>query len=208
MKQELKNAQNEIFVGVIELAAAAAKILVASNTVQERETVTSLPDERTVRYYITEGLISSAEEKQGTSSVFGYLQLLQLLAIKKLQVEHLSIRQIRQIVLGKNAAELENLLEDEKEAESKNDAQKFLESLLSKPQPPQSAMPPSLPMNKTQSVARFASKQSSEWKRFELAPDLELHIGENFDTPDSAGETGKLLQKFQQIVESFRKGKK
>ncbi len=83
MKDFLKNLQSKKYVGVAELSAQVAIILEKSNTYQEKGTVTELPDERTIRYYITENLIPPSNEKQGTASVFGYEHLLALLAIKK-----------------------------------------------------------------------------------------------------------------------------
>lgn len=207
----MRKSINNVFVGVNELAAAAARILISTETFQNRETVTSLPDERMVRYYITEGLITPSEEKQGTSSVFNYLQLLQLLAIKKLQAENLSIRQIRKIVVNRKINELEELLKTKNSGEEKNDAQKFLESLLvAAPPSPASfdALKRTSPMPSNSFSQNIGSNDESVWRRFEIAPGLELHFGENFNAPHDAREIGRLLQKIQQIVESLRKGKK
>jgi hypothetical protein len=52
---------------------SAAGILAEIGTTQDRGTVSAMPDERTLRYYLAEGLLSPAAEKQGTASVFGYL---------------------------------------------------------------------------------------------------------------------------------------
>lgn len=207
----MKKLKNEVFVGVSELAAAAAQILISTETFQNRETVTSLPDERTVRYYITEGLISPSDEKQGTSSVYGYLQLLQLLVVKKLQADNLSIRQIRKIVANRKTDELENLLETKEVAEEKNDAQKFLESLLVT----QHLESASLDLARgskaavpSPSLYSLAQKQETVWRRFEVEPGLEIHVAEDFNAPPDAKTSGRLLQKIQHIVESLRKGKK
>ncbi|HWT01567.1 MAG TPA: MerR family transcriptional regulator, partial [Pyrinomonadaceae bacterium] len=110
MKDTLEKVRGTKYVGVAGLAVEAAKILSESGLAQARGTVTELPDERTVRYYLTEGLLSPAEEKQGTASVFGYRHLLQLLVVKKLQSEHLPIRKIRDLVDGRTERELERLL--------------------------------------------------------------------------------------------------
>ena len=98
------------FIGVAELAAEAAKILSESGPIQERGTVRDVPDERTIRYYLSEGLLAPAEDKQGTASIFGYLHLLQLLVVKRLQAEHLPIRKIKELVAGRTERELERLL--------------------------------------------------------------------------------------------------
>src|SRR5262247_549706 len=120
------------YVGVPEFAQAAEKVLAALNLEQERGTVSSVPDERTIRYYLAEGLIQPPEEKHGSALVFGYLHLLQLISVKKLQAEHFPIRQIRELVAGKNEQELESLLGIGGPAGKKadNEAKRYLESLL------------------------------------------------------------------------------
>jgi DNA-binding transcriptional MerR regulator len=117
---------------VAELAGEAAKILADSGLAQQRGTVSEVPDERTIRYYLTESLIPPAEEKQGTASVFGYRHLLQLLVVKKLQSEHLPIRKIRDLVNGRSERELERLLGTESVGAVKNEALSYLEQLLTK----------------------------------------------------------------------------
>src|SRR5918911_1599346 len=133
MRERIERMRDVKFTGVAELAGEAAKILSGSGLAQERGTVSELPDERTVRYYLAEGLISPAEEKQGTASVFGYLHLLQLLVVKKLQAEHLPIRKIRELVGGRSERELERLLGDDRAAtrsSARNEATSYLEKLL------------------------------------------------------------------------------
>src|SRR5918912_3326958 len=141
MKSRLDELRQQKFVGVAELAAVAARVLAERGPLQERGTVSELPDERMVRYYLTEGLLAPAEEKQGTASVFGYLHLLQLLAVKHLQAEHLPIRKIRELVEGRSERELERLLGVDARAASKNAALSYLESLLTQtpPAPPSAA---------------------------------------------------------------------
>src|ERR1044072_5639370 len=95
---------------------------------QQRGTVTSVPDERTIRYYLAEGLIQTPEEKQGTASVFSYLHVLQLLTVKKLQAEHLPIRKIRELVAGKSEQELETLIGVRGPSGKKTEAKRYLES--------------------------------------------------------------------------------
>src|SRR5215204_3706888 len=128
------------YVGLPEFARVGEQILAEMGLEQARGTVTSVPDERTIRYYMAEGLIQTPEEKQGTASVFGYLNLLQLLTVKKLQAEHLPIRKIRELVAGKSEQELETLLGIGSRAAKKSrdtEAKRYLESLLT----PASALP-------------------------------------------------------------------
>ncbi len=101
------------YVGVKELADAAEQILKGMGSSQEKGTVTEYPNERTIRFYITEGLLPPSEMKQGAASVFGYPHLLTLLVIKQLQSDGLPISIIRQLVAGKAPTELEQLLSAE-----------------------------------------------------------------------------------------------
>ncbi len=107
---ELDQIKPVQYIGVKELADAAERILKEMGSSQEKGTVTEYPNERTIRFYITEGLLPPSEMKQGAASVFGYPHLLTLLVIKQLQSEGLPINIIRQLVAGKAATELEQLL--------------------------------------------------------------------------------------------------
>src|SRR5215510_3840772 len=160
------------YVGLLEFARVGEQILAEMGLEQARGTVTSVPDERTIRYYMAEGLIQTPGEKQGTASLFGYLNLLQLLTVKKLQAEHLPIRKIRELVAGKSEQELEMLLGVASVTAKKSretDAKRYLESLLAPestmfagqvdaaPPPPQPAAPQMM-------------NQSASWQRVEIEP--------------------------------------
>ena len=134
MWKELDIIRGKKFVGVAELTEQTARIVEQIAPVQERGTVSEVPDERTIRYYLAEGLLSPAEEKQGTSSVFGYRHLLQLLAVKKLQAENFPIRKIRELVFERKERDLERLLGIGTEAVgARNEAIRYLEGLLTQP---------------------------------------------------------------------------
>src|ERR1041384_5013606 len=130
------------YVGLPEFARVGGQILAELQLEQQRGTVTSVPDERTIRYYLAEGLIQTPEEKQGTASVFSYLHLLQLLTVKKLQAEHLPIRKIRELVAGKSEQELETLLGVRGPSGKNTEAKRYLESLLASAP----SRPPSRPL--------------------------------------------------------------
>lgn len=201
------------FIGVGELAARAAGILSESGLVQERGTVTELPDERTVRYYISEGLLSPAEDKQGTASVFGYVHLLQLLVIKKLQAEHLPIRKIKELVAGRTERELERLLGAGSSGGRKNEALDYLESLLTSPRAgtsPQVAKGSSRPAAMfSQPAPPIPAQQSTaaSWERVEVEPGLELHVRSDYSPPRDAGAVNKLAHSIVQII-SRKPGKR
>ena len=62
-----------------DLAAVAAAVLEASDVVPLNAAARARPTERTIRFYVTRGLVS-APEGRGTAAVYGYRHLLQVLA--------------------------------------------------------------------------------------------------------------------------------
>lgn len=212
MKKQLESIRQRKFVGVAELANEAAKILAESGLAQERGTVSDVPDERTIRYYLTEGLVSPAEDKQGTASVFGYRHLLQLLAVKKLQAEHLPIRKIRELVENREVRDLERLLGLEGGTTSKNEALSYLEKLLTKPAQASQASP-TRTLNFSGSVSpsvapsapspQFSQGSSTgAWERIEIEPGLELHVQSSYQPPPDARGLRRLTQVIMRLIES------
>jgi DNA-binding transcriptional MerR regulator len=187
------------YVGLLEFARVGEQVLAEMGFEQARGTVTSVPDERTIRYYMAEGLIETPGEKQGTASLFGYLNLLQLLTVKKLQAEHLPIRKIRELVAGKSEQELELLLGVGSVAAKKNretDAKRYLESLLApEAAPPRSMMMAGAAAPPPPSPAPQQVDQSASWQRIEIEPGLELHIRADYTPPPTSGKTKSLLEK-------------
>ena len=196
MKSALAELRQRKFVGVAELAAVAGRLLAQVGPVQERGTVSEVPDERTVRYYLTEGLLSPAEEKQGTASVFGYLHLLQLLAVKNLQAQHLPIRKIRELVEGRSERELERLLGvDAGKQTDKNAALSYLETLLTQTYAAPTTTPPPAAVLRGSAPQRPAAPSvplplpgavAGTWSRIEIEPGLELHISSAYRPPGEA----------------------
>ncbi len=198
MQERLARERGNKFVGVTELAAAAGRILQAGGPLQSRGTVSSVPDERTVRFYLSEGLLSPAQERQGAASVFGYLQLLQLLLVKELQARNLPIRQIRGALAGRAIEELERWLGGEGEAAAKNEAQKYLESLLTQP-PPKAEIPPQ-PSMLRKKMSPPSSIQTM-WQRYEIEPGLEIHLRTGYQPPTNEHAMRSLLQRIWNIIE-------
>ena len=189
-----------------ELAQEAARILSESGAAQQvRGTVTELPDERTVRYYLSEGLIPPAEEKQGTASVFGFQHLLRLLVVKKLQAENLPIRAIRELVTGKTERQLESLLGADEErgggSAARGEALGYLESLLKKGAqasvPPQSLSPPA---RASAPAAAPSASPRETWARVELEPGLEVHVSDSYRAPQEEGALRRLSQSFLNVL--------
>jgi DNA-binding transcriptional MerR regulator len=192
MSRTVLNEKGKKYVGLPEFARVSGQLLGEMNLEQERGTVTSVPDERTIRYYMTEGLVQTPEERQGTASVFGYLNLLQLLTVKKLQADHLPIRKIRELVAGKNEQELEMMLGVRGASGKKTEAKRYLETLLSSA--------PSQPLMETAAAAPSppppqAAAQTHSWQRVEIEPGLELHIRSDYAPPPTTARTKSLLEK-------------
>ena len=63
--------------------------------------------ERTIRYYRTLGLVAGP----GEGGLYGELQYLQLCALRLLQAKGLPLRRVRELLFGRDAATLRELLE-------------------------------------------------------------------------------------------------
>jgi len=215
MREWLEAARRGKYVGVAGLAEAAARILAESGAARQgRGTVTELPDERTVRYYLAEGLIPPAEEKQGTASVFGFRHLLQLLVVKKLQAEGLPIRAIRELVTGKTERQLERLLGVEQGQASgpaaRGEALGYLESLLRKSPSaplPSAAPPQARQMSPPPPPASPSAAPRETWARVELEPGLELHVSDGYRAPQDEGVLRRLSQTFLNILRAHGAGR-
>jgi DNA-binding transcriptional MerR regulator len=71
--------------------------------------VRGVPDERTIRYYTTLGLLDRASEMRGRTALYGRRHLLQLVAIKKLQARGQTLAEIQRALLGQTDATLARL---------------------------------------------------------------------------------------------------
>lgn len=229
MSISLRDLKDIEYNGVRELAEAAERVLRSSGTSQERGTVAEYPNERTVRYYITEGLLDQAIKKRGVTSVFGYEHLLTLLTIKKLQSDGLPISVIKNLIAGRSIEDLEKLLgeevhvfTDQEELDEfrrsirhtddsevrilpsaslqltksalpppqKNEAKEFLESLLFAAGPPTESEPPALAARPPKPLP---ARGSSDWRRYEIVPGLELHIARSFRPPKEPNFRQRIL---------------
>jgi DNA-binding transcriptional MerR regulator len=218
MSGQLEKIRGQKYIGVVELAHHAARILAEIGTTQDRGTVSDVPDERTLRYYLAEGLLSPAAEKQGTASVFGYVHLLQLLVVKKLQSEHLPIRKIKELVDGRTERELERLLGLDAKAGAKNEAHSYLEKLLIRSTSPAAPSPRSQNLNSPATgITRSAhqppaARQTSPagqatWARVEIEPGLELHVRGDYALPAETKGVRRLARLVLDALEGYRGGR-
>ena len=88
-----------------ELVDLAAPVLAELPVEDQR--IQTTPDARTVRYYQTAGLLDRPVRYEGRTARYGRRHLLQLVAIRILQSEGLSLAQVQTRLAGATNAELE-----------------------------------------------------------------------------------------------------
>src|SRR3954462_1242990 len=71
--------------------------------------VRAVPDERTVRYYTTLGLLDRPAAMRGRTALYGRRHLLQLVAIKRLQAKGRALTELQKELVGLSDAELERI---------------------------------------------------------------------------------------------------
>lgn len=94
-----------------ELVAEVAARLGEGGVAQGSNRVRDVPDQRTVRYYTTLGLVDGPEERSGKVGLYGERQLLQLLAIKRLQAAGETLAAIQARLLGLSTGRLRTIAE-------------------------------------------------------------------------------------------------
>jgi DNA-binding transcriptional MerR regulator len=85
--------------GLRDLAALAAGLLDASGVVPVNAAARARPSERTIRFYVTRGLVSPPDGR-GTAAVYSYRHLLQVLAIKLRQMEGATLEALSRELAG------------------------------------------------------------------------------------------------------------
>lgn len=197
MSRILDGYRNQRFFGTAELADVATSVLIKAGARPQRSKVTEFPDERTVRYYLYEGLIPAPDDKIGLKSVFGFRHLLTILVIKQLQSQHIPIRKIREIIADRPEAELEMLLGPEfgEPGAGENEAKSFLESLLVRHTPDAiSAMP------MIADPSHSSRSRRSRWRRFELFPGLEINIADDFRLPSDPDILEEVIDELRRLL--------
>jgi DNA-binding transcriptional MerR regulator len=92
-----------------ELSARVAERLAVGYGGVASGRVRDVPDSRTIRYYTTLGLLDRPAEMRGRTALYGERHLLQLVAIKRLQADGLSLAEIQRRVVGKPDGVLQDL---------------------------------------------------------------------------------------------------
>jgi DNA-binding transcriptional MerR regulator len=89
------------------LVVAAREVLAGAGARPEDERVKALPDERTVRYYQTGGLVDRPVRYEGRTALYGFRHLLQVVALKLLQAQGHSLAQAQRALAGTSTKALE-----------------------------------------------------------------------------------------------------
>ncbi len=92
-----------------ELAGRAALALSVGYPGQASGRVRDVPDQRAIRYYTTLGLVDRPAGMRGRTALYGRRHLLQLVAIKRLQAEGLTLAQVQAELAGCTQADLERI---------------------------------------------------------------------------------------------------
>lgn len=104
-----------------ELIAEAASLL--GGVAQGSNRVRDVPDQRTVRYYTTLGLVDGPSEFRGKVGLYGERQLRQVLAIKRLQAQGETLAAIQARLLGMSTARLRAIGETAEGARETDDVE-------------------------------------------------------------------------------------
>jgi hypothetical protein len=83
-----------------DLGAQVALALAVDYAGQASGRVRDVPDRRTIRYYTTLGLVDRPAAMRGRTALYGMRHLLQLVAIKRLQANGLSLAEIQARLVG------------------------------------------------------------------------------------------------------------
>ena len=100
--------QQEFDLAQLVQAAGALIERIAPETFDGR--VAERPDARTVRYYQTIEAVQKPLRYKGRRAVYGYIHLLQLVGVKWLQAQGLSLEQIQRVMAQASVRELEEEL--------------------------------------------------------------------------------------------------
>jgi DNA-binding transcriptional MerR regulator len=117
---------------------------------------------RTVRYYITSGLLPSAG-RSGPGAKYGDEDLARLRLIRRLQREHLPLAEIRQRIAGLDDADVRSL-GLEAEPGPTDSALDYLRRVLEPAPPPAPQVDPGEPARAVPLARRMAGMPAADWR--------------------------------------------
>ncbi len=108
--QAMDTLRERIDLSIEDLVGLVARWTPAVAARQSRHKVTEIPTERTIRYYVSVGLVDRPLRYDGTRALYGFHQSLQALSIKALQARYFPLRKIRSVISDRTDLELEGIL--------------------------------------------------------------------------------------------------
>ncbi len=143
---------------------------------------------RTIRYYISEGLLP-APEVRGRYSNYDEDYLHRIRLIKRLKEAYLPIKEIRKKLETESEEEIEKFLAlFESTHNVKEDALQYIASLRAESSPRAKMMAP-IPAPAPQISRAMSQPDESSWRRITIGPGVELHVSEA-----TAAQLGGKLQ--------------
>jgi DNA-binding transcriptional MerR regulator len=182
-----------------DLSMVSAGILEASAIRPINAAASAHPNERTIRFYVTKGLVA-APEGRGTAAVYSYRHLLQVLAIKLRQMEGGTLAAIAQELTDATGDILERRVAS------------ALGTGLPTPQrlpltereaPPRGRVGRALRAWRTQLAAPELpadTPSASAWHRVVLARGLELHVHQDHPLAQHTGRAAQIAEAVRAAV--------
>jgi len=176
-------------------------------SIEELAELVNLPV-RTIRYYISEGLVAGPGAR-GKAAVYGQDHLLRLRLIRLLSRQHVPLGEMRNQLTPLSINEIRALLTDEVhvaqlEQTTPSPPESYVATLLRQARAEQQGLPSQmsgLSGNKKGAEAAPASPaghlapMAELWHRWELIPGIELHV-----RADSESQHCSLLERLFQVV--------
>jgi len=139
---------------------------------QMRYRVTTLPTERTIRFYTARGLVDKPIARDGQLALYGYRHLLQVLAVKYLQSHYLPLRKIRSLVENTSNRDLEQLMPDIAPTSWAHRGLTREDRRVAADAGPQ----PSAPAGPAAAATPTTVAEFDAWHRLDIGPGIELHV--------------------------------
>ncbi len=162
-----------------------------------REAVTA----RLVRHYTGLGMLDEPL-RAGREARYSARHLLQLLVVRRLMAEGHGASALGDLARRKNDAELLAMLEGGVALNAKEPpaALAYLAGLREQYSMPPAPIP--LAAQPHSSTAEAALPAELRWRRYEIAPGLELHVREDFRPPRTPSELDRLLRHLRERIET------
>lgn len=157
-----------------ELVAEVAEQLARVGSHQENGQVRAVPDERSVRYYTTLGLLDRPA-LQGRTALYGWRHLAQVVAIKRLQSAGKSLEDIQELLPALDDASLARIsgVSLSRGARSRGRTA-FWKATARRAELPEAALPAVAPVEGGGGTGAPRAVRSELVERVELAPGVQL----------------------------------